>query len=95
MNVRNQSYAENRQVRDRAINYWQNQVIQNYLPPIDQKKKNEMTQLKKLSTSISQTAFKKSGRTPNRDDVDSQRGDFNMGRGSGQMSAQRKNSMVL
>lgn len=53
MNIKNQDYANMRQKRDRAINYWQNQVIQNYLPPIDQRKKQEMNELKKLSTSVS------------------------------------------
>jgi len=28
--------------RDRAINYWQNNVVQNFLPPIDKKKKEEV-----------------------------------------------------
>jgi hypothetical protein len=28
--------------RDRALNYWQNNVIQNYLPSIDTRKQNEV-----------------------------------------------------
>lgn len=35
------------------INYWQQQVIQNYLPPIDQRKKQEMLQLRKQATTVS------------------------------------------
>lgn len=64
MNIKNQDYANMRQKRDRAINYWQNQVIQNYLPPIDQRKKQEMHELKKLSTSISNSGFKKPYKSP-------------------------------
>jgi hypothetical protein len=51
MNVKNHDYAANRDKRDRAINYWQNNIIPNHLPPIDLKKKLEMQQLRKLGTS--------------------------------------------
>mmetsp|Transcript_41968 Transcript_41968/g.64259 ORF Transcript_41968/g.64259 Transcript_41968/m.64259 type:complete len:83 (-) Transcript_41968:263-511(-) len=53
MNIKNQDYAQQKLKRDRALNYWQNHVIQNYLPPIDTKKKQEMVKLKKMTTSIS------------------------------------------
>lgn len=51
MNVKNHEYAAQREKRDRAINYWQQNVIPNHLPPIDIKKKLEMQELRKLSTS--------------------------------------------
>ena len=42
MNIKNQEYADQKQKRDRMMNYWQHQVCQNYLPPIDSKKKLEL-----------------------------------------------------
>ena len=50
MNIKNQDYAAQKEKRDRAINYWQNNVIQNHLPPIDLKKKQEMQELRKHAT---------------------------------------------
>ena len=50
MNVRNQEYAALKQKRDRALNYWSNNVLPNHLPPIDQKKRQEMIDLKKQAT---------------------------------------------
>jgi len=41
------------------MNYWQNEVIQNHLPPIDIKKKQEMEYLKKQTTIVS-----KGGKVP-------------------------------
>ena len=53
MNIRNQDYAKEKEKRDRAKNYWQNNVIQNHLPPIDIKKKLEMDALKRQTSSVS------------------------------------------
>ena len=53
MNIKNQDYAAQKEKRYRAMNYWQNEVIQNHLPPIDIKKKQEMEYLKKQTTIVS------------------------------------------
>ena len=42
MNIKNHNYAAQKNKRDRQIEYWQNNVIQNHLPPIDQRKKKEL-----------------------------------------------------
>ena len=39
MNIKNHDYAAQKEKRNRALNYWQNNVIANHLPPIDMKKK--------------------------------------------------------
>ena len=39
LNINNIEYAEAKVKRDRQINYWKNNVIQNFLPPINQKKR--------------------------------------------------------
>ena len=59
MNIKNQDYAAQKEKRYRAMNYWQNEVIQNHLPPIDIKKKQEMEYLKKQTTIVS-----KGGKVP-------------------------------
>ena len=53
MNIKNVEYAKQKEKRDRAIDYWQNKVILNHLPPIDIKKKKEMLELKKQTTTQS------------------------------------------
>ena len=50
MDIKNHDYAAQKIKRDRAMNYWQNNVIQNHLPPIDLKKKQEMVELRKHAT---------------------------------------------
>ena len=35
LNINNIEYAEAKVKRDRQINYWKNNVIQNFLPPIN------------------------------------------------------------
>lgn len=64
MNIKNQDYASQKLKRDRAMNYWQNQVIQNYLPPIDAKKKNEMNELRRLSGTVGIAGMKTNGKSP-------------------------------
>ena len=53
MNIKNVDHANNWAIRDRAIKYWQNNVIQNHLPPIDQAKREEMKLLKQYTTQSS------------------------------------------
>ena len=55
LNIKNVDHASQWVKRDRMIGYWQDQVIQNHLPPIDTKKQQEMNMLKKMST---QSRFK-------------------------------------
>ena len=50
MNINNVDYASRRDIRERAISYWQNQVVQNHLPPISQRKKHEMQVLKRQTS---------------------------------------------
>ena len=44
LNTNNVNYASQNEKRDRAINYWQNRVVSNFLPPIDQRKRNELNE---------------------------------------------------
>ena len=46
MNIKNKDYSAQQLKRERMVNYWQNQVIPNHLPPIDVKKRNEILSLK-------------------------------------------------
>jgi hypothetical protein len=39
MNIKNVEYAALKEKRDRAINYWQQNVIVNHLPPVDIRKR--------------------------------------------------------
>lgn len=50
MNIKNVDYSQAQEKRDRAINYWQNQVIQNHLPPISKQKQEELQALRRMST---------------------------------------------
>lgn len=58
MNIKNHNYSQQKEKRERAMNYWQNQVIQNYLPPIDQKKRQEMIELKRQASTVNNRAKK-------------------------------------
>ena len=42
MDIKNADFKAAGNSRQRAMNYWQNNVIQNFLPPIDHKKKYEV-----------------------------------------------------
>jgi hypothetical protein len=42
LDIKNVELKANKIKRDRAINYWQNNVIQNFLPQIDSHKRNEI-----------------------------------------------------
>lgn len=44
--MNNQDYASQKEKRDRAMNYWKDRVIQEFLPPIDAKKREEMEERK-------------------------------------------------
>jgi malate/lactate dehydrogenase len=46
MNINNAKYAALGEKRERAIRYWQDQVIQHYLPSPSVKKKLELEELK-------------------------------------------------
>jgi len=54
MQIKGVDLARKKVNRDRAINYWKENVVQNFLPPIDKKKKVEVDervqQLKKTET---------------------------------------------
>ena len=54
LDIKNVAYNAKKEIRDRQINYWHNNVIQNFLPPIDLRKKQEMDNrikyLKKVET---------------------------------------------
>jgi len=53
MNIKNAEFAQRKIIRDRAIDYWQNNVIQNHLPPIDYKKRAEMQELRRQASIVS------------------------------------------
>ena len=46
MDIKNVELKANQIKRDRAINYWQNNVIQNFLPQIDSHKRTEVEKRK-------------------------------------------------
>lgn len=52
LNINNNMYASQKEKRDRAIDYWKHRVINNFLPPIDYRKRSELNErvlkLKKL-----------------------------------------------
>lgn len=50
--MNNGDYAKDKEKRDRAINYWKSRVVQDFLPPIDQKKKDEVEERKGGSSQI-------------------------------------------
>jgi hypothetical protein len=39
MNIKNKEYFAQQEKRERMVNYWQNKVLPNHLPPIDVKKR--------------------------------------------------------
>ena len=47
LNIRNVDHKNEWEKRQRMIGYWQDRVVQNHLPPIDVRKKQEMSFLKK------------------------------------------------
>ena len=44
LNINNVNYASLKVKRDRAIKYWKQRVIQNFLPPIDFRKREELNE---------------------------------------------------
>jgi hypothetical protein len=50
MDIKNVDLKKGAVKRDRAMRYWQNNVIQNFLPPIDMKKKNEVDARREVNT---------------------------------------------
>ncbi len=42
MDVNNKDYQAQKEKRDRAVNYWKERVISDFLPPIDTKKRDEL-----------------------------------------------------
>ena len=55
MNINNKDYQQMKEKRDRAVRYWKDRVIQEFLPPIDTKKRNEIndrvSKMKEMSNS--------------------------------------------
>ena len=58
MNINNKDYQQMKEKRDRAVRYWKDRVIQEFLPPIDSKKRNEINErvskMKEMSNSKQQ-----------------------------------------
>ena len=44
MNINNKDYQQMKDKRDRAVRYWKDRVVQEFLPPIDTKKRNEINE---------------------------------------------------
>jgi hypothetical protein len=44
LNIKNKDYELMKEKRDRAVRYWKDRVIQEFLPPIDAKKRNELNE---------------------------------------------------
>ena len=44
LNINNVNYASMKEKRDRANNYWKDRVINNFLPPIDYRKRHEINE---------------------------------------------------
>ena len=42
MEINNKDYLAQKDKRDRAVNYWKDRVISDFLPPIDNKKRDEI-----------------------------------------------------
>ncbi len=42
LNVNNFEYAQHKEKRDRALNYWKDRVVQDFLPPIDMRKREDI-----------------------------------------------------
>ena len=42
MDINNKEYQALKEKRDRAVNYWKDRVISDFLPPIDNKKREEI-----------------------------------------------------
>ncbi len=42
MDINNKDYQAQKEKRDRAVNYWKERVISDFLPPIDNKKRDEI-----------------------------------------------------
>ena len=42
LNVNNFEYAQHKEKRDRALNYWKDRVVQDFLPPIDLRKREDV-----------------------------------------------------
>ncbi|TNV82580.1 hypothetical protein FGO68_gene10813 [Halteria grandinella] len=49
LNINNVDMKAQKEKRDRAINYWKDRVIQDFLPPIDQKKQHEIEERRQAS----------------------------------------------
>jgi hypothetical protein len=41
LNVNNAEYKQHQEKRERALHYWKDRVIQDFLPPIDHRKRDE------------------------------------------------------
>jgi hypothetical protein len=44
LNINNGNYKQHKEKRERAVKYWKDRVIQEFLPPIDKKKQNEINE---------------------------------------------------
>ena len=52
MDIKNAELKEKQVKRDRAINYWQNNVVQNYLPSIDVRKRLQIEVRKEINEPV-------------------------------------------
>jgi len=53
MDIKNVEMRQKQIKRDRAINYWQKNVVQNFLPQIDNRKRNEIMTRKEINEPVS------------------------------------------
>ena len=49
MNIRNHSYLNKVEGRERMNKYWQEKVIENHIPKVDTKKRQEMNLMRKAT----------------------------------------------
>ncbi len=53
MDIKNVELKQKQIKRDRAINYWQKNVVQNFMPQIDNRKRNEIEARKEVNEPVS------------------------------------------
>jgi len=64
LNINNGDYKLFKEKRDRAVKYWKDRVIQDFLPPIDSRKRNEINErVKVLKTDVKQELLIKQQQT--------------------------------
>ena len=58
LNINNVNLAQKKENRERAINYWKDRVIQDFLPPINETKKRNVNGTDKSNTVENPTVSK-------------------------------------